>query len=176
MKLNDKSYGGGNRTLDEEISSIKELFPLIDVDVKTGKIYWKNPPRKSIPVGSEAGSKTKHGYVAIGYKKTYYRRHRIIFYVANGYLPLVVDHKHGVEAGDGIDNLQEITQQHNIVKMKMSKRNASGYRGVSFHQNAGKWQSCIRHNRKTIYLGLYETPELAYDAYLSKRKELFGEI
>lgn len=176
MKLKTKSHGGGNRTIDDEISSINELLPMLEVDVVLGKIYWKNSPRKSVPAGTEAGSKTKHGYVAIGYKKTYYRRHRIIFYVANGYLPLVVDHKHGVESGDGIDNLQDITQQQNSVKMRMSRRNSSGFRGVSFHQKSGKWQSCIVYNRKTIYLGLYETPELAHSAYTDKRKELFGEI
>jgi len=31
-------------------------------------------------------------------------------------------------------------------------------------------------NDKSIYLGLYKTPELAYEAYCKKAKELFGDF
>ncbi|UQJ95603.1 putative homing endonuclease [Klebsiella phage CPRSB] len=47
--------------------------------------------------------------------------------MANGYLPLIIDHKHGVECGDGIGNLQEATQSQNSMKKIMS-RNKSGFR------------------------------------------------
>jgi hypothetical protein len=51
----------------------------------------------------------------------------------------------------------------------MNKRiytnNKSGYKGVCFNKHQNKWQSEININNKQIYLGYFDTPEQAHDAY-----------
>ncbi len=40
----------------------------------------------------------------------------------------------------------------------------------------GKWKATIGHKRRKIYLGRFDTPELAYAAYCAAAKELHGEF
>lgn len=165
---------GNYRTISDEIAGIKELLQYVSVDVASGIIVWSSP-RKGISVGDSGGT-MKDGYCVIKFRKKYYRRHRIIFYVANGYLPAVVDHKNGIEFGDGIDNLQEATQQENVRKQKKKRNSASGKRGVIFDKRRNNYQARIVVDGKQIFLGSYDTPEKASEVYNEKAKELFGDF
>lgn len=164
------------RSISDEIRNIESLLDILRVDTKTGMCYWKVHRGSRATIGSVAGTTNKRGYTSIGYNGKSYYIHRIVFYVSNGYLPAVVDHKHGVEAGNGIDNLQEATQQQNCMKAKMPKNNTSGFRGVFFDTSRGKWVSRIKINRHPIFLGRFDTPEQASEVYEAKAKELFGEF
>jgi hypothetical protein len=55
-------------------------------------------------------------------------------------------------------------------KTKQAKTNTSGYKGVCWNKRSKKWQSSISVNRKTIYLGVFENPEFAHQAYLDAKK------
>lgn len=55
-------------------------------------------------------------------------------------------------------------------------RNTSGYKGVSWKRANNKWQSAIRHNGKSVYLGLFETPQDAYLAYKRAALNFYGEV
>nr|DAG58165.1 MAG TPA: endonuclease [Caudoviricetes sp.] len=164
-----------NKSIESEIAGITRFLSNVSVDCVSGRIYWV-VSRKGTPVGKEAGTLQKSGYTAIQFDGKKYYRHRIIFYVSMGYLPEIVDHKRGVENGDGIDNLQEATNQQNCQKQKKRKSNTSGYRGVDIHKASGKYRAQIRMNGKKKYLGLFDTPEEARDKYIEKAKELFGEF
>lgn len=54
------------------------------------------------------------------------------------------------------------------------KNNKSGYKGVTFSN--GKWTSCVAFNKKRFRLGIFETAEEAYKAYLIKSKEVQKEF
>ena len=66
----------------------------------------------------------------------------------------------------------------NLSKLKSSvpqKNNRSGYRGVSwtqFRSGNGKWIAVINFKRTRYYLGLYDTPEEAHNAYLTAKEKL----
>lgn len=173
-----KSFGKGTRTLQEEISGINELLQYIDVDTKTGICTWKKlkPRMKKSLLGSVAGTVSKKGYTSIEYNHQPFQRHRIVFYVSYGYLPLIVDHIHGVHMGDGVDNLQEATNQQNTQKQRKSKNNTSGYRGVYWCKSSEKWQASIRIDGKNNHLGYYDTPEEAHTVYENKAKEVYGDF
>lgn len=52
------------------------------------------------------------------------------------------------------------------------KDNSSGYIGVTFSKATNKWQATINSKKKKYYLGVFETPEKAYEIYLSAKKKL----
>ena len=60
------------------------------------------------------------------------------------------------------------------MKMRLSKNNTSGYRGVS--RRGRRWLSRIIYNRQHFSLGCFNTKEEAALAYNEKAKELFGEF
>lgn len=171
-----KSFGNTTRTITDEITGINELLQYIHVDIDTGVCTWKNKQKYSkVVIGSIAGSDNK-GYRQIEFNDSSYKVHRIVFYVAKGYLPLIVDHIKGVEHGNGIGNLQESTNQQNLFKKKLHSNNKSGYRGVSWDKARNKWLSQIQIDGKFKKLGRFDTPEEASVAYENAAKIAFGDF
>lgn len=124
--------------------------------------------------GKPAGCLKPQGYTQIGFNKKMYYKHRVVFFSVHGYLPIVVDHIDGKEAGDGIGNLQAATQSQNLMKQKMRSNNTTGYRGVTLSKNRERFVAGIKHNGKRISIGVYDTAIEASEAYKAKAKELFG--
>lgn len=50
-------------------------------------------------------------------------------------------------------------------------KNKTGYTGVTYKPKLNKYQAQLYKNKKFIYLGVYDTPESAYAAYLKAKKE-----
>lgn len=69
------------------------------------------------------------------------------------------------------DNLREVTPTQNFHNARISRKNTSGYKGVSWNKNAQKWEAYIYIKRKRIHIGIYDNVQDAYRARLSKRKE-----
>jgi len=57
------------------------------------------------------------------------------------------------------DSIQ--TQNIKVIK----SNNTSGYKGVHYCHRTGKWIARITNYGKRTYIGLYNTPEIAYKAY-----------
>jgi len=93
--------------------------------------------------------------------------HRVIMLAPDG---MDVDHINRDPLDNRKNNLRIATRKQNADNRGLFQNNKSGYTGVIFHK--GKWQASYRHNGKLIYLGRYETPELAYKAYLSAKGKL----
>lgn len=167
-----KSHGNHDRTIEEEIKGIEKLLQYVYVSIEDGKILWVKKPSRKIKVGCDAGNTTNKGYTLIGFENSKYLRHRIVFYVAYGYLPLIVDHIEGVEKGDQISNLQPASVQFNTQKQKKRSTNTSGYKGVDWFPKTNKWRSRLMIDGKQKTLGYFNTPELAHEAYESKLKEI----
>jgi hypothetical protein len=84
-----------------------------------------------------------------------------------------VDH----EDGDGLNNcrhnLRDGSGFKNHANTWLRADNTSGFKGAI--PLRGKWQAQIRVNGKSIYLGIYGTPEAAADAYDEAAIHYFGE-
>lgn len=152
-------------------SLLKELF-----EYRNGKLIRKTNASNNALKGSVAGSQQNKGYIAVGINKQNYLAHRLIWTLLKGEIPegAQVDHRDGVRNNNCIENLRLALngQGDNNQNTKVYKSNKSGFIGVYWHKSRGKWVAQIRVNGKALHLGCFDTPEEAYEAYLTKKKEL----
>lgn len=87
----------------------------------------------------------------------------------------MIDHVNHNKLDNRSCNLREVTKSQNAMNSRAQKINKTGYKGVYFNKRDRKYRAQIKHNKKGICIGLYNTPEEAAEAYNKKAKELFGE-
>jgi len=143
---------------DQDIT--KEILNFL-FDYKNGELYWKFSLSCKSPKGNIAGSIKSDGYRRIGLNKKPYLAHRLIFMMHYGYLPEVVDHVDGNRQNNCIENLREATQSQNSHNQKLSSKNTSGYKNVTWNTRKRKWLVNIRLNYKDIHIGYFKDIELA---------------
>lgn len=73
-------------------------------------------------------------------------------------------------------NLRVCTRRQNEYNKGPRIDNTSGYKGVSFYKRTRKWMARILDNGKRRYLGSYETPQEAYEAYKCAAKIIHGDF
>ena len=134
-----------------------------------GEIYlWKpikNPYWKKVKY-----CVNKDGYYTITihhkkYKKSYLV-HRVIYKFNNPEWDIhdssgdnQVDHIDNCRSNNNIENIR-------IVNHSENQQNRLSTKGYYWNKKEQKYHAQIRINHKSIYLGIYDTPEEARDAYL----------
>ena len=116
------------------------------------------------------------GYWKVKFKGKAWLLHRLIFFIVNGYLPPMVDHKDRDVNNNDPSNLRAANRGENTINSEARSDNTSGYKGVTWHKNVGKWHSSVFKNGKRYYCGVYDCKHEAAKAYNEKAKELFGEF
>ncbi len=86
------------------------------------------------------------------------------------------DHKNGNGLDNRKENLRQATRSMNIANSVISSKNTSGFKGVYWSSNRGKWRARICKDYKKYCAGFFDNPILASKAYAKKAKELFGEF
>lgn len=112
-------------------------------------------------------------------KRRTIRMHRVILERQLGRTLLnaeIVDHIDGDSLNNRRANLRIATYAQNNCNRKINKNNASGFKGVSWHRNTGKWRAVIKIGGNQISLGLYSTPEDAHAAYCKAAVKYHGEF
>jgi hypothetical protein len=135
---------------------IKELF-----EYKDGQLYWKNPTSSRCKSGQVAGAIGKRGYWRVGVNYKHYTTHRIVFLLFHGYLPKLIDHIDGNCLNNKIENLREATTSENLRNSKLSAKNTSGTKGVTWDKQTKSWSVGIMVNYKQIRIGRFKDLELA---------------
>ena len=160
-----------------EIVTQALLLALFIYDRATGILYWRVNRGARARAGDEAGTLRADGYriVKIGYKLYY--AHRIIWCMEMGHWPEhEIDHINGVKDDNRWSNLREATRSQNGRNSKTPKTNTSGYKGVSWYKQKGKYRAKIKHNGKPIHLGYFDTAEAASRAYQRAARKYHGEF
>lgn len=86
-----------------------------------------------------------------------------------------IDHINNDKLDNRLCNLRFITRQGNNARNGPQKNNTSGYKGVCWHNQRGKWMTSVKYNGKNKYFGIYKTKEEAALAYNVAAKQLFGQ-
>ncbi|ATO12207.1 AP2 domain-containing protein [Bacillus velezensis] len=100
------------------------------------------------------------------------RMHREIMNPPKGF---VIDHINRDRLDNRRDNLRIATASQNIANSIKPSTNSSGYKGVQYRKDQGRWRACIRVNKKPISLGQYDSAEKAARAYNAAAIKYFGE-
>jgi AP2-like factor (euAP2 lineage) len=106
-------------------------------------------------------------------KKTMDYMHRMIMNAKDGEM---VDHINGDTLDNRRKNLRIVTPLQNQMNKKPSRFSSSRYKGVCWKKLYQKWESNIRINGRSIFLGRYDCEEDAAKAYNDAASNSFGEF
>lgn len=87
-----------------------------------------------------------------------------------------IDHKNRAKNDNTRNNLRFCSQAENTRNISKKKNNKSGFTGVLWKKDRGRWVAHITYNSKRIYLGSFKTKEEAAQARLEAEKKYFGEF
>jgi len=144
---------------------LRELF---DYDPLSGLFTRKlSVGRKKFKPGTIAGCVEARGYINIGVDGVIYRAHQLAYLYMTGEWPDdTIDHWNRVKSDNRWENLRPATMQEQA--WNMDARGASGLRGVR-QAAPGRWYAGITVDRQFFYLGSFDTPEAAHEAYLAAK-------
>jgi hypothetical protein len=138
----------------------------LNYDFDTGKFSRLVANCNSVKIGDLCGSVCSNGYLSIRVLNKSYKAHRLAWLYMTGEWPKnVIDHVNGIKDDNRFCNLREATSSQNMFNCKLTKRNTSGFKGVSFNKRKNKFVAQIRINKKQTYLGVFDTAELASAKY-----------
>jgi len=146
----------------------KELFTY-----DNGVLYWKKPTSSAVKVGDRAGCLTSNNYYIVRYDGRLRMLHRVVWDYHNGTCEgFLVDHINGDPSDNRIENLRLCNYSTNAANSRMHRDNAVGLKGVHKHSD-GRYRAQICKDGKKRHLGLFETKELAHEAYVEAANKLF---
>ena len=127
-------------------------------------------------VGTQAGSVSKKGYRQIKIDGVLHRSGRLAWLYMTGVWPVAqVDHSNLLRDDDRWDNLRDATQPQQSANQGRRADNTSGFKGVSWAIATSRWKAQVSINGKRVYLGCFDTPEMAYAAYCAAVAKHFGQ-
>jgi hypothetical protein len=157
------------------------LRELLHYDPETGDFTWlakSRPQSTRVRVGAVAGwIDPPRGYRRITIDRRGYGAARLAsLYMTGAWPEAEIDHINGDKADNRWSNLWEATTSQNGANKPMMADNTSGFKGVSRCKRSGKWVSHIRLNGRRKTLGLFDSPERAFIAYIFAAWDYFGDF
>ena len=122
----------------------------------------------------------KDGYLRVNlYEDAIRKTHQVHRLVANALIDnpddkLCVDHIDNNRTNNYISNLRFATNKENSQNRKLSSRNTSKVKGISFNKKAKKWHAQIMIDGISIHIGLFANLEDAKLARVNRANEAFG--
>lgn len=143
-------------------------------------LFIYNPDTGAITsrAGRVIGSKDNDGYLRVTLQKKpklAFRSHRLAWLAMRGEWPSsAIDHINGCRTDNRWINLRDAFGSLNMENRRgPNKGSTSGYLGVSFAKETGRWAAQIQTKGKNKNLGRrFTTPEQAHQAYLIAKRQL----
>lgn len=150
----------------------EKLRTLLHYEPTTGA-FTRLKGRGGNAAGSPVGAIGGYGYLRIGVDRKDYDAHRLAWLYMTGKFPeKMIDHINGNRADSRWCNLREADRSLNNQNLRHCKKSnlSSGLLGVS--RNRNKWKAEIYCAKKKYHIGVFDTPQLAHEAYLAKKRQL----
>ena len=155
----------------KELPSKERLHQLFDY--QDGQLIYREDT-KGRKRGSIAGCKFwDMDYVKVKIECVSYLLHRLVYQYHHGNLTPkdIIDHIDRNPGNNTIENLRVVSNSTNGLNRGLQKNNTHGYKGVS-KSSKNRYMARIMINGKHEYLGNYNTPEEAHQAYMERLNEL----
>jgi hypothetical protein len=138
--------------------------------------FWKKV-NKTAGCWNWTAYKNPLGYGAFSSPSGSRQAHRYSYELANGPIPegMVIDHICHSPSCVNPDHLRACTQKQNMEHRAGAQKNnkSSGVLGVTFYKARNNWIGLVSHNKKSHFVGYFDTLEAAEAAVIAKRLELF---
>jgi hypothetical protein len=149
------------------------LRSLLDYEAATGKFRWR-VRKAALKPGALAGSVGRKGYYQICIDRRFYHAGRLAWlYKTSKWPKHEIDYINRDRSDIRWINLREVTPSQRRAKARITNR--LGARGVWLLPH-GKYAARITVNGKKIFLGSFDTVEMAGEAYAKAAKVAFGEF
>lgn len=126
-----------------------------DESAHTG-LRWIKSPKGRGKVGAVAGSAHIGGYWKVIFRKKLYLAHRVVWYLHHGVWPSgKIDHINGIRGDNRIGNLRDVSQSVNIKNKVKQSNNKTGFTGVHFDKESGKYRAQIKSQGVVRDLGRF---------------------
>lgn len=99
--------------------------------------------------------------------------HRLVMQNPYG---LEVDHIDGNGLNNRRTNLRTASDGENARNRRKPHSNTSGFKGVSWFKGRNKWRAQIKMEGRSIHLGLFDSPDLAHQAYKNASVRIHGNF
>lgn len=153
-----------------------ELKKCLHYNPDTGIFTWL-VSRGRVKTDDIAGGLRRDCYIHIRVFGKKYLAHRLAFlYMEGGFPKNDTDHINQIRNDNRWANLRYATNSENHRNVPRRANNTSGYKGVSFYKQRGKFVAQTTFNGKAKYLGLFPTAELASEAFQAFAKQHYGEF
>jgi len=149
----------------------ERLRELLHYDPDTGIFAWR-VGRQGILKDSIAGNLRRDGRIMIGIDRHRHFAHRLAWLYMKGEFPDTdLDHKDCDPTNNRFANLREASHAQNQRNQPTPRHNTSGFKGVHFHKQRQRWVAQIKIKGQQTYIGIFDTPEQAHQAYCQAASE-----
>lgn len=129
-----------------------ELKARLDYNELTGDFFWSS---RSL---QKAGTIHSRGYIQIKLYDKFYFAHRLAWLYMYGAFPDdQIDHINHNKTDNRIFNLRSVTPKENSRNRGFQSNNTSGVVGVCWDKVRGIWVANIMLNKKSMYLGSFNS-------------------
>lgn len=157
----------------------EKLKQMFDYDPGGYLVYRVNPKGRA-KKGDRAGAQQPNGYWHIMINRKRYFAHRLIFMYHHGFIPTQIDHIDRDKSNNRIENLRKAEHRQNMWNKEITPTSSkSGYRGVIWLPDRGRWLAYSRYNGKMKYLGHFLDPHsaaIAYNDFVIKTRGEFAVL
>lgn len=141
----------------------ERLKELLHCDPETGVFTWLKDRNQNVKAGDVAGGNS-NGYVRINISGKKYLAHRLFWFYLYGVWPSEIDHINHNRSDNRLCNLRLVSRQENQRNRSINKNNTSGFPGVGWRKEVGKWQATITVSYEVKNLGHFDNISDAVEA------------